>query len=34
MTGAPTERWRQVEELLAAALEREPAAREKFLDAA
>jgi hypothetical protein len=34
MTGAPTERWRQVEELLAAALDREPAAREKFLDAA
>ena len=34
MTGAPTERWRQIEELLAAALDREPAAREKFLDAA
>ena len=34
MTGAPTERWRQIEELLAAALDREPAAREKFLDTA
>src|SRR6185369_5299035 len=34
MTGAPTERWRQVEELLAAALDREPTARERFLDAA
>ena len=34
MTGAPTERWRRIEELLAAALDREPAARERFLDAA
>ena len=34
MTGAPTERWRQIEELLAAALDREPIARGKFLDAA
>jgi serine/threonine-protein kinase len=34
MTGAPTERWRRIEELLAAALDREPAARARFLDAA
>jgi len=34
MTGAPTERWRRIEELLTAALDREPAARERFLDAA
>jgi serine/threonine protein kinase len=34
MTGAPTERWRRIEELLSAALEREPPAREAFLDAA
>ena len=33
MTGAPTERWRRIEELLAAALDREPDARERFLDA-
>jgi len=34
MTDAPTERWRRIEELLAAALDREPVARERFLDAA
>ncbi len=34
MTDQPTERWRRIEELLAAALDREPAARERFLDAA
>ena len=34
MTGPPTERWRRIEELLAAAVDREPAARERFLDAA
>ena len=34
MTGAPTERWRRIEELLAAALDREPTARDRFLDAA
>ena len=34
MTNAPTDRWRRVEELLAAALDREPAVRERFLDAA
>src|SRR4051812_9023316 len=34
MTTASTERWRRIEELLDAALEREPAAREEFLDAA
>ena len=34
MMGAPTERWRRIEELLAAALDREPTARERFLDAA
>ncbi len=34
MTNPPTERWRRIEELLALALDREPAARERFLDAA
>jgi serine/threonine-protein kinase len=34
MTGAPTDRWRRIEELLAAALDREPGARDRFLDAA
>ena len=34
MTNPSTERWRRIEELLAAALDREAAAREKFLDAA
>jgi len=34
MTDAPTERWRRIEELLAAALDRDPGARDRFLDAA
>ena len=34
MTGHQTERWRRIEEVVAAALDREPAAREQFLDAA
>ena len=34
MTNPPTERWRRIEELLAAALDRESDARERFLDAA
>ena len=34
MTGHQTERWRRIEEVVAAALDRDPAAREKFLDAA
>src|SRR5262245_9556943 len=32
MTNPPIERWRRIEELLALALDREPAARERFLD--
>ena len=34
MTNPPIERWRRIEELLALALDREPAARARFLDAA
>jgi eukaryotic-like serine/threonine-protein kinase len=34
MTNPPLERWQRIEELLALALDREPAARERFLDAA
>ena len=34
MTDGPAERWRRIEDLLAAALDREPTARKRFLEAA